>query len=391
MTDSNRMTPARIAPARWPTEMPLFVAVVFVAVLIWILMIISIFGIVYAVMLGLFFFVSHIAFVSHLRGSGVKLGPDQFPELHSRIEDLSRAMQMQPPDAYMIQAGGTLNAFATRFLGRNIMVLYSDLLEACADNEGARDMIIAHELAHLKCGHLRWMWLTLPGLLVPFLGTALSRAREYTCDRFGLEGAGSTQDAILGLTILAAGPKFGPQVNLQAFGRQRADMNTGLMKIGEWFGSHPPMSRRVVALDPLLGQKQFRPAAGRTMALAILAVLFLGVGGLTAGAAMLASGEEGATLLDPQELGLGLAQVDTDFRYLAAFIAQEWEIGTAPETMDHVRRRWLDTMQDPFPIDPFDGFEYGYDQAEGVYRLWSSGPDGEPGSADDIIFESWRG
>lgn len=58
----------------------------------WILLIVSVFGIMYAVFIGLFFFVSQLAFVSYVRGSGVRLGPDQFPQLHARVVQLSRAM-----------------------------------------------------------------------------------------------------------------------------------------------------------------------------------------------------------------------------------------------------------------------------------------------------------
>jgi Zn-dependent protease with chaperone function len=43
---------------------------------------------------------------------------------------------------------------------------------------------------------------------VPFLAPALSRAREYTCDRYGLAGAGDKDGAALGLTILASGGAY---------------------------------------------------------------------------------------------------------------------------------------------------------------------------------------
>jgi hypothetical protein len=67
MTGTNRPTPGRITADRWPTEMPLFIAVALAAIVIWLLLIVSVFGIVYAAFIGLFFFVSHLAFVSHLR------------------------------------------------------------------------------------------------------------------------------------------------------------------------------------------------------------------------------------------------------------------------------------------------------------------------------------
>src|SRR5262245_33177180 len=185
---------SRTAVPRWPTERPLRILVLLAAIAIWVGLALSVIGIAYALLLAVFFFVAHLAFITHLRGSGVRLGPEQMPELHQRVVTLASRLGMRPaPDAYLVQAGGALNALATKFLRSNFIVLYSDLLEACGDNDDARDFIIAHELGHLHAGHLRGHWLLLPGLAVPFLGTAYSRAREYTCDRYGLAASDAPQ------------------------------------------------------------------------------------------------------------------------------------------------------------------------------------------------------
>ena len=206
MTNAAQTPHHRIHVERWPSELPLFTLVLLISLVLWLAIVISVVGLLYAVFFGVFFFVTHMAFVAHVRGSSVKLKRDQFPELYDTVARLSQQLEMDRPDAYVMQSGGALNALATRFLGAKIIVLFSDLLEACGDNHAARDMIIAHELAHLKCGHLRWHWLTLPGFFIPFLGGALSRAREYTCDRYGIAGAGNADDSLRGLAILAAGP-----------------------------------------------------------------------------------------------------------------------------------------------------------------------------------------
>ncbi len=259
---------------RWPSELPLQALCIVVSILIYLVLLFSVIGLAYALIFGAFFFVAHAAFMAHIRGSAVRLGPDQFPALHRRVEELAHRIGMEKiPDAYLMQAGGVLNAFATRFLGRQVIVLYSELLEACGDNEAARDMIIAHELGHLKAGHLRLHWLILPASLIPFLGTALSRAREYTCDRYGMAGAGDRRGALLGLTVLAAGGKHAPAVNQIAFARQREDLNTGWITIGEWLGTHPPLSRRVAALEPALLTGVERSRAGAFRALVIIGVI----------------------------------------------------------------------------------------------------------------------
>ncbi|MGE3599320.1 MAG: M48 family metallopeptidase [Dehalococcoidia bacterium] len=372
--------------------MPLFVAVVASSIVIWLVLIISVVGLIYAALIGLFFFVSHLVFVSHLRGSGVRLGPDQFPELHRRIGDLAAAMEMEPPEAYLLQADGALNALATRFLGRDIVVLYSDLLAACEDNERARDMIIAHELAHLRCGHLRWHWLTLPGAFVPFLGSALSRAREYTCDRFGLEGSGDPAAATLGLAILSAGPRFGPAINLRAFVNQRSDVNTGMMTLGEWLSSHPPLAKRIAILHPSLADGRFHPGRGRALAGGIVAAALVVVAVGTVAAVRVGSGvmnavnattSGGAT---PDQLR---AQAEADISRLSAFVDEEWGLESPPSTIDEIFARWRAVTNEVFPIDPFDGYPYGYESLPNGYRFWSLGPDATS-PRDDVVLETTR-
>ena len=269
-----------VSVERWPSELPLQALCILASLGIYLLLAITVIGIVYAVAFAVFFFIAHAAFVAYVRGSAVRLGPEQFPDLHRRVQELGERIGLNDvPDSYLMQAGGVLNAFATRFLGLNLIVLYSDLLEACGDNEAARDMIIAHELGHIKAGHVRLRWLIAPGMAIPFLGTALSRAREYTCDRYGLVGAGDKGGALLGLTVLAAGGKHAPQVNQRALARQREDLNTGWLTIGEWLSTHPPLAKRLAALEPALLTGVQNSYAGRLRALAIVGTLGLVVVG----------------------------------------------------------------------------------------------------------------
>jgi Zn-dependent protease with chaperone function len=384
---------------RSPNEPPLFAVVVMFSLFIWLAIVVSIIGLIYVAFLGVFFFVAHMVFVGHIRGSGVKLAPDQFPDLYDTVVNMSVEMGMDPPDAYILQSGGALNALATRFLRSNMIVLYSDLLEACGENLGARDMIIAHELGHLRCGHLRWRWLTLPGLCIPFLGSALSRAREYTCDRFGLAGAGNVNDALRGLAILAAGPVYGAQVSMEAFARQREDVNTGFMTLAEWLATHPPLAKRIAALHPPLMQLGHESARGSLRALGILFVVAaLIVGGTTALIGVMATmsnfteqlaSATSTDVLQPVDPSEGARQVEADFKRLSAFIEEQWGItGLWPESMEEIRETWTFVQpNEQFPIDPFDGFEYGYMLDGTKYWIWSSGPDGDSGTDDDIAYE----
>jgi Zn-dependent protease with chaperone function len=224
---------------RWPTEIPLLVLVVMASIGFWVALAISLIGIVYAALIALFLFIAHVSLIAYVRGNGVRLGPEQFPEIHARVEALAHSAGLQRvPEAYLLQHGGMLNAFATRLFRTRMLVLFSDLLEACGSNIGARDMVIGHELGHIRSGHLSFPWLVAPGMLFPFLGQAYSQAREFTCDRWGAALCGDRAAALTGLAILAAGGEHGPKVNLRSLAGQRRDLDTGFMTLGTWLSTH---------------------------------------------------------------------------------------------------------------------------------------------------------
>lgn len=384
---------------RWPTEIPLFVLCVIASLFLWLALIVSVIGIIYALAFLAFFFVAHVMLVSAVRGNGVRLGPDQFPELHARVEQLARAFGMDPvPEAYLIQAGGALNAFATRFLRSNMIVLFSDLLDACQGDARARDMIIAHELGHLAAGHLKFLWFTLPAAMIPFLGTALSRAREYTCDRYGAAGAGDRNSAVLGLTVLAAGGKLAPQVNRTAFARQRGQLDTGWMTIGEWLSTHPPLCKRIAAIDRTLVAEQGGWKWGAPRALGIIAAIMtvLVGGGVLGGRFVVPLLRQAAEQAQPRSSPGEAAANDNraivaqgDLERLAALVDREIATRrTPPADYEELMTIWRSRYQLPGPVDPFDGEPYGYEVTGVSYRLWSSGPDGRAGTGDDIVVRS---
>jgi Zn-dependent protease with chaperone function len=429
---------APITVDRWPSEIPLLVITGLVSLGVWLLAAVSIIGLAYAAVLGAFFFVAHAAFVAHVRGSAVKLGPDQFPELHAAVESLANRMGMKRiPEVYVMQAGGSLNALASKFMRANIVVLFSDLLEACGDDTAARDMIIAHELGHLHAGHLRWTWFLLPGSFVPFLGTALSRAREYTCDRYGLAGAGRRSSAVTGLAILAAGGKYGAKVNVEALVRQRENLNTGWMKIGEWLSTHPPLVSRIAALDPALDALSERSASGTVRGLGIvgaavaapIALVFVGTMMIAGAAGLLGSKltTDVAASENPEmaELSSVIAEmqrerqqrpsnalaasasspapstsVDFDkemaaiqarmgLETLANVVELEKTNGTIPMDVDALYGKVAERHPDqPDPRDPYDGQRFGYQLRGNEYVLWSVGPDKQSGTADDVVKSS---
>jgi Zn-dependent protease with chaperone function len=385
----------RVAP--WRTERPLFVLNAVVSAVLWFILLGTPQSLAYVGLFVVVMSLLHIRFIAIIRGSAVRLGPDQFPELHTRVCVLAHRMGLRrAPDVYLMQQDGALNAFATRFLRTHIVVLFSDLVEACGENRAAVDMIIGHELGHIRRGHLLGYSLLMPASFVPFLGSALSRAREYTCDRYGLAAAGDHQAALIGLSILAAGSKYGPLVNREALVRQRGDLRGAWMHVGEWLVSHPPLSRRLVALATELGDPVHETSHGGVvrsfrMAFAMVVVIAVGSGAMYAylpGFGRSAVGESEDVELNDLE---ATAQVNRDFDLWRQLLDTDVRAGRElPWDTADLYDRWSEVHADKKPpVDPFDdGYWYGYSSRGTAYRLFSYGPDRERGTADDIEFDS---
>jgi Zn-dependent protease with chaperone function len=409
-----------VSVSPWPTEQPLFALVLLASLALWGAILLSIFGAIYAVFIAVALFFVHLLFIVHVRGSGVRLGPRQFPDLDRRVRELALAAGLtEVPAAYVMESGGALNAFATRFLRSRMIVLFSDLLEACGNDRGARDMVIGHEIGHIRQGHLNWSILIAPGMFVPFLGAAYTRARERSCDRWGWALCGDRAGALRGLAILAAGGMHGPRVDLEAFVAQRQDLDTGWMTIGRWLATYPTLAERVAALDADLASRA--PAAGRgpARAVGILAagcLLPIFAGGLVVAVA----GSKLKALTDamrpPSPPALTSAAADSDadseataavetlgveeatrqaradlLRLAAAVEAAQEASGEYPADLDALALYWQTAHRDEsMPRDPFDGADYGYRLQASGYRLWSSGPDGSSETADDLVHEVAR-
>jgi Zn-dependent protease with chaperone function len=247
-------TPANTNPITitpYASERILKAILLILGAILWVAIVVSMVGIFYGIFFGVIFFVAQIVLVAHLRGSSIKLGPQQMPKLYDRIVVLSRRIGMKKvPSAYLMQSGGVLNAFATRFGFHNFLVLHTDMVRSCADDMDALDFIIAHELGHLHRGHLKWRWLKAPASFIPFLGSAYSRACEYTCDLYGAAACNDKTHRTHALCILAASARYAPMVNEAEFVNQSKDMDSSFMTLASWFASHPPLSFRTAVLMP---------------------------------------------------------------------------------------------------------------------------------------------
>ena len=267
----------------YKNEKRLFMPMLVVSVILWALLVLGTVGI--ALLYALAFYISYLfaqsAMISHIRGTAVHITDAQFPDLKQRIDACCAKLDMdEAPEAYLMQMGGTLNAFATRFFGRDFMVLYSDVVDALEDNPDALNFYIGHELGHIKRRHIKWSTVLLPASILPLVGAAYHRAREYTCDRHGLAVCADPASAQFGLAALAAGGKRWRTLSKTNYIAQSAHSGGFWMSFHELVGDYPWLVKRMGAVKALgAGQEPEHPSRhGAAYLLALITPRF-GVGG----------------------------------------------------------------------------------------------------------------
>lgn len=231
-----------------PRERTLGAITLILGIIVWIALVVGTVGVA-LIFIGIGFiaylFVQS-GLIAWLKGDGIQLSETQLPDLYAEFKACSEHLRLdKQPDCYIVNGNGVLNAFATRFLGRNYVVLNSSVLAAMAGHPDGVRFYMGHELGHIRMKHLTGHMLRWPVLWLPLLGAAYSRARESTCDRHGL--ACSTSDgAARALTALSAGPETWSRVDRASY-EQQANAKPGFwMSFHELTRGYPWLAKRVV-------------------------------------------------------------------------------------------------------------------------------------------------
>jgi Zn-dependent protease with chaperone function len=234
-----------------PKEKRYFVICLVISILVYAALIVSVVGIPYLIAIAVLSAFLHALAMAHLRLNGIRLSDRQFPEVYERIGRLCSKMGMPAvPDVYVVQSGGVLNAFATRFVRRNMIVVYSDVFELIsAGADDILEFVITHELAHIKRRHVTKHMLLLPAQWVPFLGNAYSRSCEYTCDRIAAFMTGNTDAAVNGLTMVAVGKGLYRMVNVDEYLHQGEQNKGFFLWLAEKLSTHPPLPKRIAEVQ----------------------------------------------------------------------------------------------------------------------------------------------
>jgi Zn-dependent protease with chaperone function len=202
---------------------------------------------IYLGIIGIFLIFSHVILIGHLKGNAVEITQKQFPDIFEIIKRQSSELGLSKvPTMYLVQNAGILNAFATKFFYRNYIVLYSSLIEtAYTEGTDVVEFVVGHELGHIYRKHVGLFRsiLLFPSRLIPFLFSAYSRAREYTCDNIG--HALSPKGAEKGLLILASGKVLYKKVDVSEYIRNANRASGFISWFAEIFSTHPHITKRL--------------------------------------------------------------------------------------------------------------------------------------------------
>ena len=204
---------------------------------------------------------------TRIQGDCARLGPQQMPEVFFLMQDLARDMKVPMPDLYITEDDDPLPVY-TISLARPTLVVHSDYARKLNTDE--LKFFIAHELAHVKAGHLRVLsvlnvleahppvsrWLTTPLELVRWAFRPWALKADETADRMALAAVGADLDiASAVLAKVAAGVEIGNRINPSAFRELARELKTGWMVwVNEMLYNRNLTARRLQLLEQLQPQ-----------------------------------------------------------------------------------------------------------------------------------------
>lgn len=229
-------------------EIPsLFLSIVLVAFTALILFQISVYIILFTIILQLAYV---LVTQRQLVGNSLVVSENQFTDINNITKENAEQFGITIPKVFITQ-DPYINAYTLGIKKPYAVVLTSALVESLTRDE--LDYVIGHEMGHIKFGHSRILSLISPiGRDIPFISWlygSWQRNAEYTADRAGLVLTGKVKPALTAILKMAVGTKLARLVDADEVIKQIGEGNKGLFsKVGELILTHPYATNRIRSL-----------------------------------------------------------------------------------------------------------------------------------------------
>jgi hypothetical protein len=98
-------------------------------------------------------------FLALLHGHAIKVGPNQYPQIHSLVTQASDVLGIDAPTVYILQGHGVFELFvARRFSRRGILMITSNMLDDLTEHRSSRELMffIGRQLGLIATGYFRF-------------------------------------------------------------------------------------------------------------------------------------------------------------------------------------------------------------------------------------------
>ena len=227
----------------------------------------------YAFIFIVFAWIGWKLLLARLLGHSLEVGPKQYPQIHSVIQQASNFLGIPAPRVFVIQGHGMFELFVAKRFSRNgIIILTSNLVDEFAKKPSSREfmMFVGRQLGHIKAGHFDlWFFKNVIGVLALFFYSAWKRHCHITADRIGLLCAGNLYSAEQALLMLTVGTGLAPGTNFEAVREQREGLRGNFWAwLEKIFSTYPYMVLRIVKLREfafMVGMNAKKPAGADYM------------------------------------------------------------------------------------------------------------------------------
>jgi CAP12/Pycsar effector protein, TIR domain len=181
-----------------------------------------------SLMVVLLLWVSWQLFLAAIHGNSIRVGDNQYPQLHKIVLEAANVLGVTPPTVYILQGHGIFELFvARRFSRRGMLLITSNMLDDLTEHGSSRELMffVGRQLGLIATGYFDyWFFKHTLGSLTLLLCAAWQRRAQLTADRLGLLVAGDVHAAEQAMLILAAGRGVAPNTNIRAIEAQRAEL-----------------------------------------------------------------------------------------------------------------------------------------------------------------------